>query len=201
MKKTLLALMAICISTTAFANMFSFSNFYVDGFGGVNFVNSYEKEGARIDLNPGYIAGGALGYRFSRFFRIEGEGAYRSNSFNQLVLHEQKFPASGEIRKATAMGNGIIDLCFWDSGLVPYVGVGIGERWDQESFTLKPVVIGGVPTVFTAKDTSRDLAYQGIVGVNFCSYKNLHLGVEYRYLDGPDIQANNSLDFSVKAHF
>lgn len=203
MKKVFLILMSIFITSTAFAKMFSFSNFYLDGFGGVNFVNSLEENDVRTDLNAGYIAGGALGYRFSRFFRIEGEGAYRSNSFNRLVINGQKFSATGHIHKTTAMANGIVELPLWSCGWSPYFGAGIGERWDRESFSLKPITSPeGITTDFPKfEKKGQGLAYQGILGVIFCSYKKMQLGVEYRYLDGSDIQANNSLDVNLKRYF
>lgn len=202
MKKIFLFLVSIFTTVGMFAEPFSFSNFYVDGFGGLNIVNSFEKKDVRVDLNSGYAIGSALGYRFSRFFRLEGEAAYRSNSFDQMVVRDVQLPASGSIKKVTVMGNGVIQVPLLENSLIPYVGAGLGERWDRERFNLDPITTDEGTFVFDKlKSTSHGLAYQGIAGLTFCVGQKIQAAVEYRYLDGSDIQGNHTLGLNLKRYF
>lgn len=202
MKKNFLFLISIFIPVILFAEPFSFSNCYVDGFGGLNIVNSFENKDARVDLNSGYAIGSALGYRVSRFFRLEGEAAYRSNSYDQITVKDMRFPASGGIQKVTAMGNGVIQIPMLENSLIPYVGAGIGERWDRESFTLEPITTNEGTFVFDKlKSKSHGLAYQGIAGLTFCVGQKMQAEVEYRYLDGSNIQGNHALGLNLKRYF
>ncbi len=86
MKTLLFSFLSLFVSITAYSTPFPWSNFYVGGFGGINFVNSAKRNDTRIDLDTGYVVGASLGYSFSYFFRLEGEVAYRENDFHQVVI-------------------------------------------------------------------------------------------------------------------
>jgi hypothetical protein len=202
MKKIFLFLISIFATASAFAEPFSFSNFYIDGFGGINFVNSFKERGVRVDLNSGYAVGGALGYRFSRFFRLEGEAAYRSNTFDQVVVKDMQFPASGGIKNMTAMANGLIEIPLLENTLIPYFGGGIGESWSRENFKLEPIATDEGTYVFDRSiKSSRGLAGQGIVGLIFSTGQKIQAAVEYRYLDGSHIQGNHTIGLNLKRYF
>ena len=73
MKKTFLLLILLSAPLTCFA---TFAKFYIGGFGGMNVIGS--------DL--GSIVGAAVGYRYSRNVRFEGEVAYRRNTYDEEHL-------------------------------------------------------------------------------------------------------------------
>lgn len=202
MKTLFLVLMSLFTAVGAFAEPFCISNIYVDAFGGLNIVNSFDEDDIRVDLNSGYVVGGALGYRFSRFFRFEGEVAYRKNTFHQMIIQDLNFPASGNIQKVTLMANGILELPLQRTVLIPYCGIGLGERWDRETFTLKPVDTTEGTLVFdTLSGRSHGFVYQVIVGITFYPGQKFQLAAEYRYLDGCNIQGNNTIDLNVRTYF
>jgi opacity protein-like surface antigen len=202
MKKVFLFLVSIFAAANAFAEPFSVSNFYIEGFGGVNFVNSLEEHNVRLDLHPGYAIGGAMGYKFSRFFRLEGEAAYRANKFSRLVDIDGKFPVAGSIQNVTAMGNGIIEIPILQNALIPYFGGGLGEGWSRVNVQIEPIeTIEGVYFFDKYIEHKRGFAGQGIVGLIFCAGQKMQAAVEYRYLDGSHIQGNHTIGLNIKSYF
>lgn len=181
---------------------FCFSNFYIDGFGGINFVESRKEGDVRVDLNSGYAVGGVLGYKLWKCLKLEVEAGYRSNTFEQIVVQGAKFSASGHLKKTTLMANGIMEFPLCTTSLVPYIGAGIGERWDKESFTLDPIVVSGGILVFdTLVSEGKGLAYQGLAGLTFYNDCRIEAGVEYRYLNGPHLEGNHTVDLKVALQF
>lgn len=202
MKKIFLVVISMFVTASAFANLFSCHNIYIDGFGGLNFLQSQKENGMKVKLNTGYAVGGALGYRFSRFFRIEGEAAYRLNTFDEVVVQNMHFSASGDFKKVTAMANGIVELPFFGNWFTPYCGIGFGKGWDKQNFTLDPITTSEGTFVFE-EIVSRDrgFVYQGIVGVTHCVGPNLQAGLEYRFLDGSCTQANHTANLNLRIYF
>lgn len=196
MKKIFVFLVSIFATASAFA-----TPFYVDGFAGFNFVSSYKGDSARIDVQPGFVGGGAVGYRFSKFFRVEGEGAFRTNRFDQIVVEEGSFPASGYIRTTTALANGIIEIPL-SVAVVPYFGGGFGKRWFEGSFVIDPIdTPEGTYFFDTIEGTGHELVYQGLVGLIFCRGQKIQAAVEYRYLDGRRMTTNHALNLNLKRYF
>lgn len=212
MRKSFLLLMSIFATTNAFAMPLAFSNFYIDGFGGANFVNSQkvivndlgssDKLRMRLDLNTGYAVGGAIGYKFSRFIRLEAEAAYRANTYNQMVVEAVQIPISGGIKTVSAMVNGLIDLPFLCSSLTPYCGLGLGESWTHTNMTVEPIFTPEVVIIFdklVMKNFS--LAYQGIAGLSYDIGPKLQAAIEYRYLGGLNSDRNHTLDIKLQRFF
>ena len=70
------------------------------------------------------------------------------------------------------------------------------------SFTLEPIVTSdGVVFFDTFKGRGHGFAWQGILGLNLSVSEKAQLSMEYRYLDGPHIQGNHTLDLSLKRYF
>ena len=196
MKRIFLLFVLVFTTASAFA-----SNFYIDAFGGINFVHNIEENGDHLDFNTGYALGGSLGYRFSQYLRVEVEGAYRSNTADQMVIQNVQIPLSGSIQKATLMANGLVNIPFTQN-LSAYIGAGAGERWDREVFTVDPLTTADGVTFFpTFKSESQGFVCQGIAGIVFCTNQQMQLAAEYRYLDGPSLQANHTLGLNLKRFF
>jgi len=79
----------------------------------------------RIEPDPGFAVGGALGARFLDLFRGEVHLSYRQSDVQDMGVGTGPTEASGEIGLFAAMANfyGDLDL---DWGVVPYAGFGIG---------------------------------------------------------------------------
>lgn len=113
-----------------------------------------------------------------------------------------QFPASGSIKKVTAMANGIIQIPLLENSLIPYCEAGLGERWDREHFTLEPITTDEGTFVFDKLEArSHGFACQGIAGLTFCVGQKMQAAAEYRYLDGSHIQGNHTVGLNLKRYF
>jgi opacity protein-like surface antigen len=202
MKKTLLLLISLFASSHIFSTPFSFSNFYIDGFAGVNFINSRTDDNIHERYNVGYAVGGALGYSFSRHFRVEGEISYRRNTIDEFES-DYYLSASGHIEKLAFMGNVLLDIPLCKACLIPYLGIGLGGSWDKTRFTFEPIcTYGDCIYVFNSlSGTSWEFVCQGIAGLTFAVREKVCAAMEYRYLGGPYLIGDHTLALNLKCYF
>ena len=100
------------------------------------------------------------------------------------------------------MASGILEIPLFDSAVIPYCGIGIGQSWDREHFGLEPVTIEGRVYFFDDYVERRQgLACHGIIGFIFSTGNKIQAGVEYRYLDGSQTHVNHTLDLNLKRYF
>lgn len=114
---------------------------------------------------------GAIGYKFSKNLRLEGEYAYRSNkvkdiggdtSYNVLTMTVGNFGV-----------NGYYDFAQVNLPVKPFLGLGLGYASGKLSG-------GGV----SSKDS--EFSYQGIVGLAYPFDPNGNITVQYRYHSSQD---------------
>lgn len=181
---------------------FPYSRFYLDGFGGMNIHNSYERDHIRFDYNIGYALGGACGYRFSRFYKIELEASYRKNAIDRIVIDGIDFPVLGSAHDVTILGNFLFEMPILHHSLIPYVGGGIGRRWSHQHAKPDPSWESQRAYDF-GKYICRGYGFAGqaIVGFVFGIYQKVQLAVEYRFLDGPYMEGNNTVALNLKSYF
>lgn len=201
MRKIFIFWISLFATTTAFADPFPFTNFYLDGFFGINFVSSPTRYGARIDLHPGYVVGGTVGYQFSNYFSVEGEVAYRSNEFEQLVIDWVQVCATGENTKVTAMVNGLFEFPLIEDVFFPYCGLGIGKYWDKDDLGIDLRIQQGRVDCKLPPVNNSGLAYQGIIGLTLIVSEKIESAFEYRYLNGVDTTGNHTFDLKIKRYF
>lgn len=203
MKKSFLLLIALFTTVSSFAHQFSWSNFYLDGFGGVNFVRSLEENDVLIDFRTGYAMGGGVGYRLTPFFCLEGETAFRENKVDGLKVHDISLGACGNLQSVSAMFNGIFEQPVLEGCLIPYCGLGLGQQWERFKFKIDPIVTPeGVYVFKTFRENCRGPAYQGIVGLNFIVLSKSTIGAEYRYLNHFDSDpGSHTLAFKLTSYF
>lgn len=181
---------------------------YVKGAGGVNFIEKETVEinssGYRVEvaINPGYYVAGFLGYRLSKFFRLETEGAYRNNIFNKFIFNEEfELPFNSPIHTWGAMGNAFMDFPCAEI-LFPYLGGGIGAQWVRSRGTcLAQDIESNEIHQFEYQIRHNGFAYQGIVGIGVELGIKGGLTIDYRYLNGVDTKANHTLAMSFIHHF
>lgn len=170
-------------------------SWYVRGSGGANFIDG----GENFDIAPGYYVGGSLGYRFSRFFRLEGEGAYRHNKLNKLVVETVEIPVNAPLRTWSAMGNAFVDLpCC--SFLFPYIGGGVGALWIRSADEF-PVQSGSNTYLLRYRIADNRFGYQGIAGLGVPFGQWGAITADYRYLNGEDTRANHTVGMSLILQF
>ena len=161
------------------ANAQPITGMYIGGAAGGNFLNEHANNGTNsgtLDSNIGPAGEVSLGYGLGNGLRLELEGDYRENGFNNLSNGPK---AGGNEQKYGTMFNVLYD--FMNVPYVqPYIGAGIGYQWAKES-NLRV----GANTAATA--TVGNAAYQGIVGaaMPISSVPGLALTADYRFMVVP----------------
>jgi opacity protein-like surface antigen len=113
------------------------------------------------------FAGGALGYQFSPWLRIDASGEYRSRS---RVYALSQLPGGGMeqyegyIKSGVFLANGFIDLGTWWNCLTPFIGAGIGAAVNTmaDFSNYNPVAFG-----LGENPSEWHLAYAAYAGVSY----------------------------------
>lgn len=167
---------------------------YIGAGAGVNFLQDNDvKIGAttnRIETNPGFLLNGSVGFGFESQLRPEFEIAYRRNTVDKNS-GTGAGTATGNFNSLAFMGNLYYDFQT-QSGLTPYLGVGIGGALvgaDDAGRVFNGAVLTNQPFEF---------AYQGIAGLAYELSERWDATADYRYfatLD-PDYKTNTGLTSS-----
>ncbi len=187
---------ALLIATITAAN----AQFYATLHGGANFVPNMDIDGDGIDgeasLDPGFIAGGALGYRigFGDGFSadVEGQFDYRLNDADEFTASGFAANSGGEVQSFAWMANAWLNWQIGDSGFVPYAGGGFGGV----HIDIKDARIGGVEF-----GNESDFVLGGQLGGGLAYQLGDHLAVslDYRYLLTEDTKFQE-LDVEYESH-
>lgn len=152
------------------------NRFYVEFFGGANFLESEHKEDASIKYRTGYMVAGSLGYRWCYGLRLEGEYAFRRNSVEG---------GSNHFQSSSYMGNVIWDMPVEDwgctlFGMVPFVGGGVGYDFQRVHLSDSDV-----------STDKKGLAWQVIAGLYYPVLPNGHISLEYKFHKGKSNSLQN----------
>jgi len=163
------------------------SGFYTAVAGGYSFEdgqkiknivinNVLEPYDARIGLHNGYGGNLSVGYGFGDGWRVEIEGDYDENRFDEIKANGGDAAVHGEEQKYGTFINGLFDFDLGLPYIYPYVGAGAG--WQLGAYDN---LNGG--GIFIAK-TKGTFAYQGIAGfaVPIPYVAGLSFTVDYRFL-------------------
>ena len=150
---------------------------YLDGRGGVTFVQDADNDalGTNVETSydPGYSVAGAVGYDFGSF-RLEGEISYREAAVDEIDVGFADLGASGDVYAVAGMVNAYYDFDL-GSPWTPYVGGGVGGA-----------VVGfdGVDTQALgefSEDEDLVFAFQAAAGIGYEFTDNLTLYGGYRF--------------------
>lgn len=178
----------ILLSAALLASGLAHSAIAVDGwyttvFGGYTFVPDNVDNGLsgviinHAGFNDGYNVGGSIGYK-SNPLRYEAEYTFINASAKSFkVDYIPQYDVSGYSSANLIMANVFYDTPEMLPALSPYLGVGIGYAYVQDSLSGN----GPRDTVYFSARTS-SFAYQGMLGVtyNFAEHYAAYLG--YRYV-------------------
>lgn len=148
---------------------------YLTVFGGFASVpdNVANKNFGRVDYHSGYDIGTALGYQ-SGPLRYEGEINYIRAKVRQFRFSNvTALKPDGNTRSLAAMANIFYDFTNADDIIVPFLGAGVGFA------RVKARLNSQNTPVFS--ESSLELAYQGMAGVNFNVGENTTITASYRY--------------------
>ena len=131
-------------------------------------------DGNKIEFDPGFRAGIALGKEVARFVVLELESGFNYNTLKSIGGAAE---ADSKLYQVPALGN--IVLQFPNrTRLVPSVGAGAGAVYsilDAENIS-----IGG--TQLTDSDDTWTFAYQGYAALRYQFRPDMALGLSYHYL-------------------
>lgn len=173
---------------------------YVQIFGGPNFLPSYDVEiGDELgeidpDYETGYNVGGAVGYRFSDFFRLEGEIGYQRHDIargDAVGAGQLVSDLNGNAEILSGMINGYVEGDF-GLPLRPFLGIGGGvARVSLNNFGLSlmtPPVPFLPPETIEVADVVDDEdtvpAAQIILGLGYDFTEHVTAAVSYRFFAG-----------------
>jgi opacity protein-like surface antigen len=127
------------------------------------------------EFTAGWAVLGSVGYAFESGMRAELEAGYRHNDLNRLVGLDfgatgDTFPAGGEFSSFTIMANAIYDVPVAKE-LTLSLGLGVGV--EQAKLAIDELEFS---------DDTWQVAYQGLVGLNYNLSGRTQLFLNYRYL-------------------
>jgi opacity protein-like surface antigen len=146
--------------------------YYLDIFGGANFLQTEKKDGVSPRYRPGYLISGSLGKRYGLGFRLEAEYAYRRNALKRIQFRDQSLSLHGHFQSFSYMINLLWDFPLFDlCGIRPFVGAGIG--YDKEQ-----VKVDSTKISFSRR--RKEFAWQIMAGLGYPIFCNVNLYLEYK---------------------
>jgi opacity protein-like surface antigen len=143
--------------------------------------------------DTGYVAGAAIGYRFTDQFRLEAEAMYQSNDLDEALLtvntnnfggFTQKASLQGERERTTFLVNGYYDFKN-STAFTPYLSGGVG------GYHLRINAGQGR----RSGENDLDFAWQLGAGVNYMLCERIGVDLKYRYLSGTEAEVVVPSDF------
>ncbi|MBH79148.1 MAG: hypothetical protein CMQ49_01395 [Gammaproteobacteria bacterium] len=166
-----------------------------------------------IDYDLGFRAAQVTaGYAFDNGWRLELEGAYRTNDLEILEFDDARGIVNNDNNDTTDVSSLMLNALYefrW-AVLRPYVGVGVG--FAKVSYAINDAFAD----MLVLDDSGTSFAYQGIIGVGAPLGRRFRLDLDYRYwrnaklnlvgemgesfeTDHPIHQASLSLRYAFKA--
>ena len=150
-------------------------------------------KGVLSDFGGAWLLGGGAGMQFTPNFRADIDYTYRGTfRLDQLDESPLKNNFRGNITSNSVMVTGYADYPIGDSGVVPFIGLGLG--WasnDLNSLSWKPTAGANITPVtrIAPGGTADDVAWQAVVGISFFLASSLAVDFTYRYFDGGHVKS------------
>jgi len=146
----------------------------------------------QFNSEPGFAGVVSLGWGFGNGVRVEVEGDYRNNKFNNTtglsvnsgpgLVPDPAASGGGWEQKYGGMVNAYYDFNRLAPWVVPYVGLGVGYMWVNERNLVAYAPTNFANTTIEAGGTEGSFAYQAILGAAFPIGPGLALTAEYRFM-------------------
>jgi opacity protein-like surface antigen len=165
---------------------------YVTLFGGASFPNNVKTHNNgggydySLDLDTGFVVGGAVGWRINDVFRVEGElsyARYKTGGYSYSGPSSGSNPASGNLSATYLLANVWADVAHFGNAKL-YVGGGIGA-----AYVTADTLFNNSPFGFGYGDGGWGFAGQLGAGVTYAVTQNIDLDLGYRF------KAVSSVDF------
>ena len=148
-----------------------------------------------VNLEDGWTAGGAIGFRAFEMLRLEAHGSFRRADLDSVHAGGVDLSGDGWAGTAAFLGNAYFDIPI-PFPIRPYVGGGAGVAIFSADTNGNTVSVDGDSTKF---------AWNVMGGVFWPVFRHLELDARYRYItsDDPTLDAKllGFADGKVKAEF
>lgn len=133
----------------------------------------------RVESEPGYNVGGAVGVGFLEHFRTEVNVGYRENKVENVAIQAGPSDGKGTLSMVHVLFNTYAEYDF-DIGVIPYFGIGAG-------YGLVQIDVENDANTFQADDDDNAFLWNVAAGVSvpFSDITTFSLG--YRYLATEDL--------------
>ncbi len=149
----------------------------VEDTNAINFTGTRDRTNENDFVAGG---GGVVGYRFFRVpLRMEIEAAHRYRfDWDNRDQGPQEIDFESNVDTTTVLFNAILD---WrnDSAVTPYIGISVG--WARNHNETTRTVLAGQAKQ-TIDDTSNEVAYGVMLGLDWAFNEDWSAGLAYRYL-------------------
>ncbi len=168
------------------------TRFYTAGYLGLNIPTEMEYDetatfvSGDYDLENGTVFAGALGFRFSKKFRIEGELSYRKTDNSSMTVSNTSTVAEigGDLAATMAMLNFYYDFDSYWKNVQPFIGAGLGYG----TFDLS---LSNAPVNGANRSDANAIVFAAGGGLKYRPRSDFAFVGSYRYLD-----TLNTLDFN-----
>jgi opacity protein-like surface antigen len=179
---------------------------------GTFYLNDVPYDYARsLSTDPGFGAGGFVGYKIPFGFRFEFELSYRRNSldeyyrFSEFLGRDDRVSLDGHVSALSYMPNVWYDFDL-GRGWMPYLGIGLGAA-------TKFIDCGSsaCDSVDLERDGETQFAYQIGAGVAYALNPKTVISLDYRYFDSIEADfifldydfdyANHNVVMGIRRHF
>ncbi len=174
------------------------SRIYLAGYMGLNtmpdndFKDNTSGQSGTYQTNNTINFAGAIGLRYSRQIRFEGEVSYRQSDFSKLRTNSGEYTAGGEISNTAFMLNGFYDFDQFKWKAKPYLTAGLGVMRFKSS--VEPTA-----PLSSSDDTAYALGWQLGGGLKYRLNPGLAVTSGYRYMSASDFGIG-TYDADYSAH-
>ncbi|MES2121520.1 MAG: outer membrane beta-barrel protein [Chlamydiota bacterium] len=165
-------------------------NFYVEAFGGANFLQHTTIDGNKTSYQTGYVFSGMLGYSWNDCgLRLEAEYAFRRNAIKKMQFITQGSSHQGHFQTSSYMGNLLWDLplCWLGCPLwkiQPFIGLGLG--YDSQK-------VHSSNSFVDFHQKWHHLSWQTMAGFAFPLFPHAEITLEYKFHQGGSHFYNHSV--------
>lgn len=173
------------------------SNFYINAFGGANFLENSSINGNKATYRVGYVFSGSLGYCWRYGVRPEFEYAFRRNAISRIDFVTQGYSTHGHFQTSSYMANLLWDLplCTWGctfANIQPFIGAGIGFDHENMHASNSRVVF--------RQDWNR-FSWQAMGGFSYLIFRHTELTLEYKFHQGGNNFYNHAVGLGLTYKF
>lgn len=185
------AVSALTLSALALPARAQTSRIYLAGYLGLNtfydqeFTQSTKNRSGALKLDNAMSFAGALGFRLSPQWRLEGELSYRNADLSSAdITGSGAFPMGGKFKSTILFANAYYDFDVpWS--IQPYIGGGLGYGWHSGE------IADGSGLLANAAGDDGSIMWNVAAGIKYRISPTFAFTGGYRYVDSFDLNVGS----------